>query len=196
MQLETRRERVPAGRTVALRGFVASPDPQCSTNQRVKLRRRVHGTGPRYHAFRRVMTNDEARFSIDVRARQSADYLAVVAASTGCRKGVSNPVQVLAMVRITVRVDDATPARFSNFRIHGRLLPKHVGTRVILERKRGETWRRYRGYRQQRLARGSSFSYFVDAKWSGARVFRIRWRKADHDHEANASRSLSIRTHS
>jgi hypothetical protein len=66
----------------------------------------------------------------------------------------------------------------------------------VLQILRRGDWRNFRDFTAQPLSRRSTFSYFLSASWRGRREFRVKWPKADYDHETNVSESLRIKTHS
>ena len=190
VELSASHRRVRVGRRVVFSGRIRANRPECSIAKPVTVRRLIFGTG-RPLPIATKTTDGNGQFRVSERARWSSTYTAVAHRRAGCRREVSDPVVVYASVRLGVRVDDRTPERFTNFRIHGRVRPSHPNTKVLLQR-RGQ--RRWVTVRRQQLSRQSSYSFFPVASWRGERDYRIKWPKADRDHETGTSRPVTIRT--
>lgn len=190
VDLSASRRRVHLGRRVVFTGRVRANRPDCAVAKPVTLRRLIFGTS-RHLPIATKTTDRNGEFRFSDRARWSSAYTAVAQRKGRCRREVSDPVVVKVSVRLGVRVVDRTPERFTNFRIYGRIRPSHPHTDVVLQRKARRQWVTVR---RQELSRQSSYSFFPLASWRGKREYRIKWPKADRDHETGRSRSITIRT--
>jgi hypothetical protein len=190
--LSASRRHVKVGRRVRFRGRVIANRPGCSVAARVTLRRLILGTDRSLVVASR-RTDADGRFRFRDTVRWSSLYTAVAHREAGCGRRKSDPAPLFAHVWFKITVSDTSPARFTSFRISGRVQPSHPDTRALLQKKRGKRWRTIQ---RQRLNSQSSFSFVPFANWEGQRAFRVKWPKADRDHEKGASRSILIRTHS
>lgn len=178
------------GRRIVMSGSVSANRPDCSVAAAVTIRRLIFGTS-RSLPVARVTTDQSGAFRASERARWSSAYTAVAQRERGCRKEVSDPVAVYASVRFSIRVSDLHPERFANFRVHGQVRPNHPRTEVLLQQRKRDRWVTVQ---RQELSGRSSYSFFPVAGWRGKRDIRVKWVKADPDHEAGTSRSFSVRT--
>jgi hypothetical protein len=173
-----------------LSGRVRANEPSCSADTHVRIRQLIFGTS-RYLTVAKLRTNLEGRFNVRERVRWSSLYSAVARREGGCRKEISDPVDVYARVSFSIKVSDDTPERFTNVRIKGRVRPSHPHTKALLQRKRGDRWVTIQ---RQEINDQSRFSFLPFADWEGERVFRVKWPKRDRDHETGVSRKIIIRT--
>lgn len=190
IDLSASRRRVEVGRRVVFSGEIEANRPDCMIDKPVTVRRLIFGTSKRLPVANR-RTDQRGRFRVAERARWSSAYTAVAHRREGCRREVSDPVVVYVRARLGIRVDDRTPSRFTNFRVFGRLRPSHRSTEVLLQRQGRRGWSRVQS---QELSGRSTYSFFPLADWRGKRVFRVKWPKADRDHETGTSGPITIRT--
>ena len=185
------RRHVKVGARVTFNGRVTANRVECRATTPVTLRRLILGTRNPLVVGRK-RTDADGGFRFRDTARWSALYTAVVGREAGCPRRKSDPEPVFAHVWFKVRVTDSTPARGTSFRVFGRVHPNHSNTRVLLQLKRRGRWRTIQ---RQELSSRSSFSFSLFAGWEGRRKVRVKWPKADRDHEKGSSRPIIIRTH-
>lgn len=189
--LSADRGRTLAGQPITFSGRIFSNDSSCSDAQEfVQIRRRIHGTN-RYRNLAGVNTDDQGTFTLRSRQRKSADYLAVAPAHDQCKEATSSPVSVLVRVRMQIAASDATPNRGQLIRIKSSVRPQHDGTRLVLQRKKGDRWIRFM---VRKLNRRSVADYVFRASFKQAR-FRTRWNSQSAANESGTSRIVTIRTH-
>ncbi len=95
-------------------------------------------------------------------------------------------------MKVTIKADDKSPNRGTTIRITVGVRPNHEGTKVVLQYKKGNRWRRVDA---EELKNRSRTSFGVIASWQGKRDFRATWKSQDGDHESGKSKVLRIRTH-
>ncbi|HYI45528.1 MAG TPA: hypothetical protein VE174_08755 [Actinomycetota bacterium] len=191
VSLTASRRKVRVGERITLRGRVQANQPSCSANSTVLIRRLIFGSR-RHLEVATVTAEPTGEFKVSERVRWSSVYSAVARRSGSCGKRTSDPEPVFAHVWFSVKVSDARPKRFTNFRVHGRVRPHHGGSKVVLQEFRAGRWRTLQS---GDLSPQSSFSFFPVASWKGKHHLRLRWPQADRDHEAGISRVLTITTH-
>lgn len=189
--LTSSKGKVVAGRTVTLSGTIFSSDNSCTDNEFVRIRRRIHGTNT-FQDFKTATTGSDGGYQASAKIRKSADYRALAPAHDQCQDATSDPTSVLAKVKVSISVSDTTPARGTTIAIRGGVSPKHRGTKVILQRRKGRRWVRVAA---DTLNGRSRYAFSVDATWRRARAFRVRWKSQDDDHRANKSKVVRVRTH-
>ena len=189
VEMSVSRRRGSVGRRIVLSGRVTANRPHCMIASPVTIRQRILGTS-RSLPVAEVRTGENGGFRARERVRWSSVYTAVAQQEAGCRRELSDPVAVYASVRLSIRISDPHPTRFTNFRVHGRVRPSHPHTDVLLQRRKRDRWITVQ---RQELSGRSSYSFFPLAGWQGKRHFRVKWPKSDHDHETGTSRSITIR---
>ena len=183
------RSRVVAGRQVTFSGQILSGDQSCTDNEFVQIRRRVLGTT----TFRDILTTGtdaQGRFTFTRRVTESADYIAVATAHDNCREASSGEVTVAVKVKLAIVASDTTPSRGDRVRIKSSVVPQHDGTRLVLQRKKGNRWVKVAA---EKLNRRSRAQFVVEATF-GSRTFRTFWKSQDAEHDGNKSRGITIRT--
>ena len=188
--LAASRAKTTAGRRIRLAGQLFSPSNEsCVDDEFIRITRRVHGTrNPRELVTTR--TNEQGRYQLDIRAKKSADYQAVAPSHDSCAEAFSSPATVQVRVKIKIRASDKTPERGTRFKITVTVTPKHGGTRVVLQRKKG---RRFVKVDAAKL-KGKKAVFRVQANFKKRR-FRASWRGQDDDHESNKTAPMRIKTH-
>ncbi|MDQ3939896.1 MAG: hypothetical protein M3238_00925 [Actinomycetota bacterium] len=158
----------------------------------MQVQRRIVAPRQKWENFRFVVTNRRGQFEERVTIRRSAEYRAITPATPRCARAKSDSLLVNARARVITFVGDATPERGRNFRVHGRVEPRHPDTRIALQRRKKGDWVTVQA---QELSARSTFSFFPLATWKGRRTFRIRWPRGDFDHIAGYGRVFEITTH-
>lgn len=184
--------KVETGTEITLSGRIFSSDSTCTDNEFVQISKRSHGTD-QFLPFSSDQSAADGSYSMTVIANESADYQASVAAHDNCRDASSDPVSVLVKVKVTIVVDDFSPARGDNVRFTGKVTPKHGGTKVVLQRKKGGRWVKVA---TDKLSSRSRYLIVIDADWRRGRLFRVKWPSADANHETGRSQNVKVRTHS
>ena len=183
--------KVVAGDQVKLNGQVLSSDSTCEDGEFIRIRRRVHGTDT-FVDFSSATTDAQGSYEKMITANVSADYLAVATAHDSCAEGTSQSVTVLAKVKVSISVNDFKPLKGTKVVFKGRVLPKHAGTRVTLQRKKGGRWVKVA---KVKLNGKSRYRFEIDANWTKDRRFRVKWAEADSDHESGLSQVVKVVTH-
>jgi uncharacterized repeat protein (TIGR01451 family) len=155
-----------AGRTVTLRGRVASAEAACAGPREYVeiLRRRTGGT--RFTDFASVSTTADGTFELPLRADASADYVAVVPEREGCLRAASAAVRIAVRPRLVVR---ARRKRAGGYEVVGRVVPAARGRVVLQRRSRG----RWVPVRSTRTTSAGRFRFELRRL---PRVWRVRWR--------------------
>lgn len=174
---------------VTLSGRITSPDSQCEdAGEFVRIQRRVLGQ-TEYENFKTDNTDAEGTFSVSFASTQSAEYVALAPAHDQCADATSTPETVEVKVKITGRAGRNSVERGAKVGIVGRVKPDHDGTTVVLQRKRGRTWK---AVTTAELNVRSRYRFVVRAGWTGRRTFRVLWRSQDEEHGSNTSRNVVI----
>lgn len=175
---------------VTLSGQILSPDSSCDdANEFIQIRRRILGESAFFN-FESQNTDAEGRFSITFASTVSAEYVAVAPAHDQCAQATSSPETVTVKVKITARAGRGSVERGSRVGIVGRVKPDHDGTRVVLQRKRGN---KYVDAASVTLNGRSRYRFVIKVRWTGRRTFRVVWRAQDDEHEENTSTNVVIR---
>jgi hypothetical protein len=135
------RSTVSFGRPFTLSGSVDTSDG-CSSALQVDIQRRVSGTD----AFETVATVDVAgdrTWTYTALADRNASYIAVVRTRPDCDGQSSTPVDVLVKAKIRM---SSIPHGCSGS-VVGRVLPASANSRVFLQRKGPNGWKRVSGDR-------------------------------------------------
>jgi hypothetical protein len=167
---------------------VVSTDAECEAQEAVEIRRRFFGT-TRFRTYLTIHTDSEGRFSTRLEPRRSAEYRATLSRHEECGRAASQNVTVPVRVVVTVSVSDNPVQQGNFFTISGKVKPRHVGSKVFLDRKGISGWDRINA---STLGRRSNYAFTMVAGWEGERTFRVRWPSQDRDHESNKSRVLII----
>ena len=183
--------KVRSGANVTLNGQVFSSAASCEDGEFIRIRRRVHGTDT-FSDFGSATTDTEGIYETTIKAKVSADYLAVATAHDNCAEATSESVTVLAQVKVSIKVNDFTPERGTNIVFKGKVTPNHKGTKVTLQRKKGGRWVKVA---KDELNGRSRYVITIEADWAKARRFRVKWPGADSDHESGKSQVVKVRAH-
>lgn len=183
-------ERVRPGGDISLSGRLSSTAAGCSdAGELIRLLRRSPGGA--YGDFATVTTGADGRFQLPVNVDKSADYLALAPAHSGCAETSSAPASVEVKARLIARSTDAKVRRGERVAIKGRVLPDHKASEVVLERRRKGRWA---DVASRTLDAKPKYRFRMRARWSGRRLFRVRW-EALHEHRLlGVSRTLGIAT--
>lgn len=175
---------------LTLSGQVFSSNASCDdVGETVRIRKRVHGRSSFVDAAA-ASTDVDGRYSVQVQALQSADYVAVAPAHDQCAEATSPSVTVLVPVKVGAKPSPRRLDKGSKFRITGKVVPKHSGV-VKLQRKKGRRWV---GAGRTRLTKRSSYVFRKRAKWKGRRAFRVVWPAQDDEHEKGMSKKFVVRS--
>jgi hypothetical protein len=180
--------KVTAGKTVQLSGSVLSSTTSCTDNEFIQLRRRIHGETA-YADLATTNTDASGAFHFSLIVQKSADYVAVATAHDNCSNQTSDPVTVLAAVKVFIAVEKKAVNRGDTVRFKAAVRPKHDGTKVTLEYKKGRKWVKVK---TATLNKRSVGKFRFDADWKGKRTFRISWPSQDDDHEAGQSKTVTV----
>lgn len=135
--ISTQRDIVGYKRSFALSGVVET-NGGCSGPVTVEIEKRVHGTDA-YRSIATVRVDDDGDWSVTLRSKRSASYIARVHDTDDCRGEMSAPLDVLVRAEIDVKV----PRRCKDKNVlRGKVRPGYEATRVILKRREGERWRK------------------------------------------------------
>ena len=186
--LTASRGKVLFSRPVTFSGQIFSSDSTCRDGEFVRIQRRVHGTNS-FTNFASATTDADGSFERTVNLRNSADYQAVVAAHDNCQASQSDPATVLVKVKVTRTASDFRPESGETVRFLGKVVPNHKGTKVVLQRKKGGRWVKVA---VDTLNKRSRYRFDRRATWPVKRVFRIKWKSQDAEHETNFSRPMRI----
>jgi len=179
--LAASRNKTVAGKTVTLSGQVTAPETSCEDNELVQIHKRTHGKA-NFKEFAEDATDANGAFQLSVLIKKNADYRAVLTAHDNCSQATSNEETVLAKVKLFIAIGDKTVNRGDIVRIKVAIRPHHDGSKVILQFKKGNKWKRFR---VDDANKRSVASFRFKAKWNGVRKFRAKWPKQHVDHEAN-----------
>lgn len=188
--LDVSDNRVPAGERVTFSGEIISEEAGCRDDEVVEIRRRVHGTFS-FENFATTATEPDGTYEVTARVDESANYQAVAPAHDTCDETSSEAVTVRVRVVISIRVNDRTPEAGSTVVFRGRVTPNHEGSRVVLQRKRGDRWVKVE---IDELNRRSRYRIAIDPGVK-TRVYRVRWRSVDDDHESGRSKKVKVNPH-
>lgn len=191
VSLSASKNKIKHRRRVRLSGMVEADNPSCEDNELIEIVQRIHGQN-QFREFRTTATDGAGDFAVRFRPRRSADYRAVAPAADACDEASSS----LATVRVRVKVTRGASRtrgvpRGARVKILGKVVPRHKGSRVVLQRKKGKKWTKVKATRVNRRGR---YRFFVRANWN-RRVFRVKWPGRQHaDHITGLSRKIRIRT--
>jgi hypothetical protein len=188
VNLSSSRSKVVAGTNVTLSGQIQASSQACEDNEVVEIQRRIHGTSE-FKDYKTTASDAQGNFDVNALVTKNADYQAVAPGSGSCTDANSSSVAVLAKVKVTRRAIPASPDRGDNVTIKGRVLPKHVGDKVTLQRKKGTRWVKVA---TTELKRRSVYRFVVEVDWA-RRTFRVRWPSQDADHSTGKSRKVVVR---
>ncbi|HYO61008.1 MAG TPA: hypothetical protein VEU29_03830 [Actinomycetota bacterium] len=175
---------------VTLSGTISSADNDCeNAGEFVQILRRVLGESE-YENFEATNTDADGRFDISFASTESAEYIATAPRHDQCADATSSPQTVSVKVKVTGRSGRRSVERGSKVGIVGRVKPDHDGTTVVLQRRKGRSWKTVRS---DELNVRSRYRFVVKAGWQGRRTFRVLWRSQDEEHATNASRNIVIR---
>lgn len=179
------------GKPITLTGQIVANDESCEDTEFIRITRRVSGTNTT-RSFKDATTDASGRFEVTFKASKSADYRASSPAHDNCAETSSDPVTVAVKAKVSIDVDDRSPARGETIVFTVSVKPKHGGTKVFLERKSGKSFKRVD---MIELDRDSRVKFSVKARWKGDKVFRARWKGPHDDHEPGTSQEIKVTTH-
>lgn len=175
---------------VTLSGQILSADSSCDdAGEFVRLQRRIFGESE-YSDAESMNTDADGRYSFTVPATESAEYVALAPRHDQCADATSASETVLVKVKVTAASGRRAVDRGAKVGIVGRVQPKHAGTKVFLQRKKGNG---FKTVARDNLNGRSRYRFVLKAKWNGRRVFRVMWRSQDEDHATNNSRNVAVR---
>ena len=187
--LSTSKRKISAGTVVTFSGRIDSSSQSCTDNELIELRRRVHGTSA-FKEFKTTATESDGTYQVVTKVTASADYQATAPGHDECDDATSSALSVLARVKVSARVNDPTPEPGSRVVFRGKVSPAHRGTDVILQRRKGTKWVLVV---TDELDRRSRYEIRIEADWgSRDRVFRVKWKKQDPNHEAATSKRIRL----
>ena len=174
------------GGAVIVSGLISSTATSCRDAETVTIMRRVHGTAS-FSLLQAVESDTAGEFSLRITPPKGADYKAALGQTSSCSAAESAPTPVNVAAAVSIAASDRTPS--ANFKIQGNVDPKHSGTKVILERKKGSRWVKVDN---AQLNRASRYSFTVAPNWDGKRAFRVRWPSSDDDHSTGKSKKVVV----
>ena len=148
--------------------------------------RRVHGSAA-FSLLQTVQSDAAGAYSLRITPATGADYKAALAQTSSCAAAESAPTSVAVKAAVSITASDRTPS--ANFKIKGRVTPKHPGTDVVLQRKKGGRWVKVDS---ERLDGRSRYTFTVAPNWEGKRTFRVRWPSSDDDHSTGTSKGIVV----
>jgi hypothetical protein len=134
-------------------------------------------------------TDTQGAYHFDLIVQKNADYTATAPAHDNCAAATSDPVTVLAKVKVFVAVEKKQVDKGDTVRIKAAVRPQHDGSNAILEYKKGRKWVKVK---TAKLNSKSIGKFKFTANWKGKRVFRVRWPAQDDDHEAGKSKTVAV----
>jgi hypothetical protein len=182
-------DKVNAGATVNLSGQIVSSDQSCEDDEFIRIRRRVHGTTT-FKELTTAQTAADGTFEADVKVNANADFVAFAAGHDQCADDTSDPVQVLAKVKVTAKSNFSGVPKGEKVKITGSVNPDHDGTKVILQRKKSGVFEKVES---DKLNKQSKFEFVLTVNWNGKRIFRVKWKSQDENHEAGKSDNVPVR---
>jgi hypothetical protein len=186
--LVTDKAKVTSGKTVRLSGQVLSSAASCTDSEFIQLKRRIHGETT-FVDLASTNTDTQGAYHFDLIVQKNADYTATAPAHDNCATSTSDPVTVLAKVKVFVAVEKKKVDKGDTVRIKAAVRPQHDGSKVILEYKKGRKWVKVK---TAKLNSKSIGKFKFAANWKGKRVFRVRWPAQDDDHEAGKSKTVAV----
>lgn len=186
--LTASRAKAAFNQPVTFSGQIFSSDSTCRDGEFVRILRRVHGTNI-FNEFATTTTTADGSFDHTANLTANADYRAVTAAHDNCQATESDLVSVLVKAKVSAAANDSTPRAGSTVVFTGKVTPNHKGTNAVLQRKKGSRWVKVAA---DELNRRSRYRFAVEATWPVRRVFRVKWKSQDSDHETGVSRTLRI----
>ncbi|GAC1409254.1 MAG: hypothetical protein NVSMB57_01700 [Actinomycetota bacterium] len=165
------------GTTFIFRGFTDAGVP-------VKLQRRFIGqSGWRDVAGRSKRADERGYFFFDDQPYASAHYRAVTTDD-----GSASP-EARVNIHVGVSIDASRSGDHGLF--SGRVLPAHVGTRVILQELDGvrHVWN---NVARGSLDRSSRYRIPLRGPRNGKRIYRVAWPSQDRNHQSGLSAELQV----
>jgi hypothetical protein len=183
---------VTSGDEVDFGGQIFSTNSSCSGFEEfVRLRRRLAGQ-TEFQNFKSTLTDADGRYEFNgVEIVYNAEYVAVAPAHDTCDDAVSDPARVLARGKVSIGASDKTPKRGSLVRLKGNVRPRHAGTRVRLQQRRGGGWETVAG---AVLSKSSRYVFEFEATGPKSQRYRAHW-VGSRDNEPGTSKELKLRLH-
>ena len=185
------RGKVKSGQEVTLNGTLVSNVQSCADQgEFVRIDRRQFGDTSSETVATPAVDN-QGNFSATVKVTKNSQFTAVAPSHDNCGDAQSDPEQVLAKAKVSLKAADRRVKRGDTVKITVKVRPRHRGDRVVLQFKKG---RRFKKVEADKLNRKSQATFRFDAKWRGKRAFRAIYPSQDNDHERGKSRQVTIRS--